>query len=411
MKPKKDIFDLFRDNQHKLNERPSHEAWGKLESRLDQHKDRNRSSIYRILSMAAAVVGLVFFVSVISLMLKPNHEKMAVSEIAMDRFSTEELKVITVSNESDGQIAAYHKKYDNHLSSPIMEGKANKKLIARMDPQRRDGNLDSFIKRAKREKEQSFIAAAPSSSLKLQPSPKMESYALETDDILVDTLVQSEIIVENAKDFADEDSALSEMEDDASFEISSNETKKADRYAYEPAAGVANEALEISKEAKTRSSVKIPTVKNTNIEQFQWLTGKWEGNINNQVSVEQWNQIDAQTIEGHGFLIVNGQSTFQENMKIQEKKGIIYFIADLNGTGNPISYELVSNDGFQAVFENQTVDFPNQVVLQRTNSSNFQTIYQNTSPGNIDETQQSYYLNRNYIQKEQVIRNLRRVND
>ena len=75
MKPKKDIFDLFRDNQHKLNERPSQEAWGRLESRLDQHKDRNRTSLYRILSMAAAVVGLVAFVSVISFMLTSENRK------------------------------------------------------------------------------------------------------------------------------------------------------------------------------------------------------------------------------------------------------------------------------------------------------------------------------------------------
>ncbi len=98
-------------------------------------------------------------------------------------------------------------------------------------------------------------------------------------------------------------------------------------------------------------------------------------------------------------------------MKIQEINGVVNFIADLNGTGTPINYPLISNDGFQAVFENLKIEFPNQVVLQRTNSSNFSTIYQNTQPTNIGETQQNYYLNRNYIQKEQVIRNLRRVND
>ena len=67
-------------------------------------------------------------------------------------FTTQELIVVNVANDNDDQIAVYQRKYDHHLSSPILEGKANKKLIARMDPQRRDGNLDSFVKRAKKGK-------------------------------------------------------------------------------------------------------------------------------------------------------------------------------------------------------------------------------------------------------------------
>ncbi len=423
MKPKKDIFDLFRDNQQKLNESPSRQAWDRLEARLDNHKTRNRTSLYRILSMAAAIVVLVVFVSVITFVLNTNEKPMALNESMSASFKIEELKVMTVSSEHDSKIAAYQRKYNNHLSNPIMEGKANKKLIAKMDIERRDGNLNSFIAKAKRENQQSFaissmsanaIAESDQRSAAVEVYHENEDYSISEDVAVSDSesLAEEESSEDNTsfglKDLAVEDEVIAQKEE--AKEIETLSMKKAKRYADAPAAAKTDQASKIM-ESPLAGAAMGQGKSDFGIQQFQWLTGKWEGNVNNQVSIEQWKQVDNQTLEGRGFLMVNDQSVFNENMKIQEMNGVIYFVADLNGTGDPIYYQLISNDGFQAVFENKNVNFPNQVVLQRTNSSNFSTIYQNTQPGNIDETQQNYYLNRNYIQKEQVIRNLRRVND
>ena len=351
---------------------------------------------------------------------------MAVAENAMDSFTTEELKVVTVSNDHDSQIAVYKRKYDHHLSSPIMEGKANKKLIARMDPQRRDGNLDSFLKRAKREKEQSYALnnkpaqfSSPSIEMMAMSVPDVAEESAEINEpslIKFDSIVttgntNADFALNEEKEYADEPVAMAKKKKEVKDYETASKSKATRQYAAEPNIAKADDSVKLEELAISSAAAGASMEQMNSVQQFQWLTGKWEGNINNQVSVEQWNQVDAKTIEGRGFLIVNGQSTFNEDMKIQEIDGIIYFIADLSGTGEPVSYELVSNDGFEAIFENKSINFPNQVVLQRTNASNFQTIYQNTSPGNIDETQQNYLLNRNYIQKEQVIRNLRRVND
>ena len=51
----KELFNLFRDNQHKLDQKPSNQAWRRLESRLDAHQNRTRISFVRHLSMAAAI--------------------------------------------------------------------------------------------------------------------------------------------------------------------------------------------------------------------------------------------------------------------------------------------------------------------------------------------------------------------
>lgn len=420
MKPKKDIFDQFRDNQHKLNEVPSPQAWDRLEMRLDKHEDRKPKPIYRVLSMAAAVAVLVAVMSVITFVLNSNGDSMAMNEAVSKNFKVEELKVLTVSNENDAQIAAYQRKYNNHLSSPIQEGKANKKLIAKMDIQRRDGNLNSFIAKAKKEKEQS-LTIVPATEPKIETAQtKVENYDFAKNEIPTadeEIAYESEskeeilqdVFAEDAKAFAD--GATMEAED-IDLAVKDEAAKKTKKYATKEIAAEKRVRASAAKELSApEPTAGINNLGNSGIQQFQWLIGKWEGNINNQVSIEQWEKVNNKTLEGNGLVMANGLSVFNENMKIQEIDNVIYFIADLNGTGTPVRYQLVSNDGFKAIFENRNVEFPNQVVLQRTNSSNFSTIYQNTQPGNISETQQNYYMNRNFIQKEQAIRNLRRVND
>ncbi len=249
MRPKKDIFDLFKDNQHKLNERPSQQAWDRLESRLDSHKERNRTSIYRILSMAAAIVVLVAFVSIISTLFNTDaqmaqdsmSDSVPVNQSILTTFKTEELKVLSVSNEGHRQIAAYQKKYNQHLSSPIMEGKSNKKLIARVNPQRRDNNLNSFIAKAKREKEQSLAATSLSSgtsTVSYQPSPALETsdnFEVYAEESLVMTAFDSEAPIEKpsldiaaseSKDIADEDEVLAQEEEEAKI-VDARSKKKA----------------------------------------------------------------------------------------------------------------------------------------------------------------------------------------
>ncbi|MFT4762791.1 MAG: hypothetical protein ACI9XO_001114 [Paraglaciecola sp.] len=61
---RKDIEDIFRKSEHRLAQRPSANAWRKLDNKLDKHRSRSRMSVVRILSMAASLiilVGAVYF--------------------------------------------------------------------------------------------------------------------------------------------------------------------------------------------------------------------------------------------------------------------------------------------------------------------------------------------------------------
>jgi len=54
------FFETYRRQQQQLEEMPSPQTWDRLQKRLDNRKKRRpTTSIYRLFTMAAAVVGLV----------------------------------------------------------------------------------------------------------------------------------------------------------------------------------------------------------------------------------------------------------------------------------------------------------------------------------------------------------------
>lgn len=59
MKEESKLFDLFRDNEHKLHEYPSADAWLRLEKRLDAHRRRRSISLYRPIAIAAGLTLII----------------------------------------------------------------------------------------------------------------------------------------------------------------------------------------------------------------------------------------------------------------------------------------------------------------------------------------------------------------
>jgi len=119
MKPQEDkIGDLFRNNQHKLAERPSLQAWNKLERRLDQ-KERSRHrptiSIYAIVMMAAAAVALIFFVTTIANIAQEASSRNAV--VIYENAPTESIITKKLAAEQ-----AFREIYQADLDKTVAEG-------------------------------------------------------------------------------------------------------------------------------------------------------------------------------------------------------------------------------------------------------------------------------------------------
>lgn len=126
MKNNEKVFDVFRDNQHKLNERPSLQAWNKLERRLDKksrQKSRPKFSIYAIAMMAAAAVALVFFVTTISDVAQTAKYRKAV-------VIQENTQIESVSTKLLKAEQAFREQHNDILANSIEEGETGRLLVA-----------------------------------------------------------------------------------------------------------------------------------------------------------------------------------------------------------------------------------------------------------------------------------------
>lgn len=110
-----DIDKLFRANQHKLTERPSHEAWQKLEHRLDRHRGRRRIRRQNHYAMVAALLFLIVMIGAISLFtntkVKKQNASILLEEVSSDFDSKEALKVIE-----------FTRHHQERLAKPLTEG-------------------------------------------------------------------------------------------------------------------------------------------------------------------------------------------------------------------------------------------------------------------------------------------------
>ncbi len=122
MKQEDKLYDLFRKNQHKLEEMPSPQSWDKLKRRLDDRRNpRPQFSIYRLFAMVAAAVGLVLLVATVFNLPTPNRQQAFVME-EMPNYPPEVLQ----------KAVEAHRFRTNHhqaLQSSIEEGAATKVLI------------------------------------------------------------------------------------------------------------------------------------------------------------------------------------------------------------------------------------------------------------------------------------------
>lgn len=128
MKPQKDLFDLFRESKHKLEEAPNPQTWRRLEKRLDTRRVARGSSLYRIMGMAA---GVLLLLGVFSLL--PVLDQISKKEkiVAMDTppSEMEDLVVDPNTNHDIIKVVEFSRQYQDRMVQPIEEGSSTKKLV------------------------------------------------------------------------------------------------------------------------------------------------------------------------------------------------------------------------------------------------------------------------------------------
>ncbi len=451
MKNKKDLFDLFRDNEHKLDERPDSMLWDRLEGRLDQsseaHRAPSRNGWKQWMSMAGVMLALIVVISVVNMMLKGENgdRQSAENKGIMPTLEMEEIGIFSDKG-PNYTVGEYQKMLARLNTSPILEGDPNKKIriqesvfaslserskqqIASVDKILRAEEAVNAKKAGPKEIETKFkdskrVVSAEANEMVKAEAIEVPRYANENvsaDHGSSDDAVYADMVMDEAATTSAPPPAAANMEMEES---------------------VAAGAMDLNV-MKNKVSV-AATEAQAGIQQFEWLLGKWEAPGSDQIrkeearsdsrakkkksesakmtkdmgqnmiasnrSVEEWKPLDEFTIEGQGYLVVNGDTTFTESMQIKKIGSDLYYVLALDDSGNQVKYRLKTYTEKGAVFENEEVAFPNQVILQRDfSNSNFTTLLQNKTPAQINTEQQEYFQNRNMIRSEQVKRVMNRV--
>jgi len=104
---------------------------------------------------------------------------------------------------------------------------------------------------------------------------------------------------------------------------------------------------------------------NTDINQFKWLEGKWEGNENGATTFEEWYPIKGTTIMGTGGVYSEKDTLFSEKIRIELTDGELYYVAAVPGNPHPVAFKLIKSEKDSTTFENPQHDFPQRIIYSK----------------------------------------------
>lgn len=419
MKRKQDIEKIFQDREHQLEERPSNRAWTRLESRLDGNRSikRRPRPAFRIMSMAATLLFLVATIALMSTLFRTQNNQTASSAPLLDPPVMEEL------GDFDDQkgvyaIAVSFQRYLNQSPNVFAEGAQNKKLIPPSKVNSSPPEDKGFLATATVKKRNETLKEANEAVAEIKVAPTTPdasaNYSFEAAPESIEPLAMADVAkndvatydVTPPKDFKT-NAGASELPSSGAMakkEKAEAELEKTNSYSRSRQA----EKIELSGNVVTYEA----DLSLTGVEQFQWLIGQWVAPLGeNRQTIEQWRQKDQFTIEGRGQLVVNGDTTFTEGMKIQKIGADLYYILALDENNKEVRFQLHSLEADRAVFQTDEQGVPNELIIQQYNFDNFSTTLQNVAPTEIEENQRNYLQNRNNIELNQrTVRNMSRVN-
>jgi len=96
---------------------------------------------------------------------------------------------------------------------------------------------------------------------------------------------------------------------------------------------------------------------------FTWLVGTWE-NMDmepGESATETWTRGEAGSLLGLGCTLRGKDTVFIEKLKIVEKDGHCYYVADVSHNAAPVFFKMTSANASGFVCENPEHDFPQKI--------------------------------------------------
>ncbi|MFT4663401.1 MAG: hypothetical protein ACI9XB_000337 [Gammaproteobacteria bacterium] len=421
MKDSKDIFDLFKDNEDKLNQRPTDRAWDRLEGRLDNHKQNSQAPqraprlIRKWLSMTGVLLVLVLAISGLSNLFQNKPTATAMNQRPVSpQFVLEEIGLYSDQNNTRKDIDLYRTQLNRLNTNPILEGDPSKELRIQQKVFITMQIENEKKAKAENTNQKPRQIAANKKVAKSSESVKADAIVSKDEKEMLATAPTASTMstIEKPDDFNARYSAEAATEVNADIAVMDEIT-------------VASAPTEMMKESNVTSyeNGSSLSVNQLDISNLNWLLGQWDSpsynnsttetgeaksskteNQNKAQSFEKWTQTNANTISGQGFILDNGEKTPMESMQITEIENELYYILNI-GKQAPLRYKLKSCTPEKIIFENSELPFPNQVILQRSEDGrSFWTIFQNDTSLQLNEELREYFERRNEISSEQIKR-------
>jgi hypothetical protein len=96
-----------------------------------------------------------------------------------------------------------------------------------------------------------------------------------------------------------------------------------------------------------------------------WMSGHWCMERGDERIEEQWLAPRGGLLLGMGRTVKHGKAQAFEFLRIEQREGVVTFVAQPNGTP-PTPFRLTGSGADWARFENPTHDFPQRVEYRRT---------------------------------------------
>ena len=122
-----------------------------------------------------------------------------------------------------------------------------------------------------------------------------------------------------------------------------------------------------------------------NLDAFQFLIGKWEGQRDGMTLQEIWKKGDDSFMEGEGSVFSESDTLFHEKLKLEILEGEIFYVATTPKNKIPVSFKLVSTEHNRWNFENKEHDFPQEILYHFVEPDSLHVTIQGNDNGKISK--------------------------
>jgi hypothetical protein len=101
--------------------------------------------------------------------------------------------------------------------------------------------------------------------------------------------------------------------------------------------------------------------------EFKYLIGKWEGNRDGMVLIENWKEEKPSSFSGEGIVFTGKDILFHEKLGLEIQDTTIVYTATTPNSKTPIPFKLISSGKNKWRFENKEQDFPQLITYTLIN--------------------------------------------